>query len=135
MSRLDPSIEQNGSGLRRIEVITGAGERRRWSEDEKALAVEELLAPDAILFQVARRHGAMPQQLFTWRREARRRAEADGRARVFPQLRRTGAPLCARRRLHRSWRARLRSWGSRAAGRMWRSGVTCIGNSCSNPAC
>ncbi|WP_036288951.1 transposase [Methylocystis sp. ATCC 49242] len=78
MSRLDPSLEPNGSGLRRIEVITGAGGRRRWSEDEKALAVEESLAPDAVVSQVAHRHGATPQQLFTWRREARRRAEAEG---------------------------------------------------------
>ena len=78
MSRLDLSLEPNGSGLRRIEVITGAGGRRRWSEGEKALAVEESLAPDAVVSQVARRHGATPQQLFTWRREARRRAEAAG---------------------------------------------------------
>jgi hypothetical protein len=40
MSRLYLSLEPNGSGLRRIEVITGAGGRRRWSEGEKALAVE-----------------------------------------------------------------------------------------------
>lgn len=86
MSRLDPSIEPNGSGLRRIEVITGAGGRRRWSEDEKALAVEESLAPDAVVSQVARRHGATPQQLFTWRREARRRVEAEGAPAFVPAI-------------------------------------------------
>lgn len=86
MSRLDPSLEPNGSGLRRIEVITGAGGRRRWSEGEKALAVEESLAPDAVVSQVARRHGATPQQLFTWRREARRRAEAAGAPPFVPAI-------------------------------------------------
>ncbi|MBG0792347.1 transposase [Methylocystis sp. H62] len=62
-------------------MITGAGGRRRWSEGEKALAVEESLAPDAVVSQVARRHGAMPQQLFTWRREP------------YLQIRRSDSPL------------------------------------------
>jgi transposase len=90
VSRLDPLIEPNGSGLRRIEVITGAGGRRRWSEGEKALAVEESLAPDAVVSQVARRHGATPQQLFTWRREARRRAEAEGAPLFVPAIAENG---------------------------------------------
>jgi len=72
--------------VRRIEVITGAGWRRRWSEAEKALAVEESLAPDAVVSQVARRHGATPQQLFTWRRKARRRAEAEGVPAFVPDI-------------------------------------------------
>ncbi|MGJ0507693.1 MAG: IS66-like element accessory protein TnpA [Methylocystis sp.] len=93
MSRLDPSIEPNGSGVRRIEVITGAGGRRRWSEDEKALAVEESLAPDAVVSQVARRHGATPQQLFTWRREARRRAEAESAPAFVPAIAENGAAV------------------------------------------
>lgn len=74
MSRLDLTLDPKAPVARRIEVITGAGGRRRWSEEEKARAVEESLAPDAVVSQVARRHGATPQQLFTWRREARRRA-------------------------------------------------------------
>ena len=45
MPRLDPSLEPNGSGLSRIEVIIGAGGRRRWSEAEKALAVENRSLP------------------------------------------------------------------------------------------
>lgn len=74
MSRLDLTLDAKAPAARRIEVITGAGGRRRWSEDEKARAVEESLAPDAVVSQVARRHGATPQQLFTWRREARQKA-------------------------------------------------------------
>ncbi|WP_162129684.1 transposase [Methylocystis parvus] len=90
MSRLNTLIEPNDSGLRRIEVITGAGGRCRWSEDEKALAVEEWLAPDAVVSQVARRHGATPQQLFTWRREARRKAQAEGGPAFVPAIAENG---------------------------------------------
>ena len=73
MSRFDPTLKPQGDVVRRIEVITGASGRRRWSEEEKARAIEESLAPDAVVSQVARRHGATPQQLFTWRREARQK--------------------------------------------------------------
>ncbi|MFL4999544.1 MAG: IS66-like element accessory protein TnpA [Xanthobacteraceae bacterium] len=57
--------------VRRIELITGAGRRRRWSADEKARIVLESLKPGANVSEVARRHGLSPQQLFGWRREAR----------------------------------------------------------------
>lgn len=77
MSGLDPTFKPHGP-VRRIEVINGAGGRRRWSLDEKAAIVEETLAPDAVVSEVARRHGLTPQQVFGWRREARReRAGAD----------------------------------------------------------
>jgi transposase len=56
-------------------VITGGGAgRRRWSDDEKARAIEASLAPSAVVSEVARAHGLTPQQLFGWRREARRKA-------------------------------------------------------------
>jgi transposase len=77
VSRLNPTLEPKGEVVRRIEVITGGGERRRrWSDDEKARAVEESLAPGAVVSEVARRHGVTPQQLFSWRRAARRMAAA-----------------------------------------------------------
>jgi transposase len=60
--------------VRRLEVITGAGGRRRWPTDEKARILEEALVPGAIVSEVARRHGMSPQHLFTWRRQARREA-------------------------------------------------------------
>jgi transposase len=62
--------------LRRLEVITGTGRRRRFSDDAKARIVEETLAPGAVVSAVARRHGLTPQQLFSWRRQARRPATA-----------------------------------------------------------
>jgi transposase len=58
------------SAFRRIELITGAARRRRWSSDEKARIVVESLRPGANISEVARRNGLSPQQLFGWRREA-----------------------------------------------------------------
>jgi transposase len=63
--------------VRRLEVITGAGGRRRWSADEKARILEEAMAPGAVVSEVARRNGMSPQHLFTWRRQARREADND----------------------------------------------------------
>jgi transposase len=77
VSRLDHPLDPKGETVQRIEVITGGGERRRrWSDDEKAEAVEESLQPGMVVSQVARRRGLTPQQLFTWRREAREKAAA-----------------------------------------------------------
>ncbi len=76
MSTLDPRLEPEVTTVRRLEVITGTGRRRRYSEDDKARVVEETLAPGAVVSHVARRYGLTPQQVFTWRREARERAEA-----------------------------------------------------------
>jgi transposase len=82
MSRLDLKLEPKPAEARRIEVITG-GRRRRWSDDEKARAVEASSSPGAVVSVVARQHGATPRQLFTWRREARRRAQESVLAKGF----------------------------------------------------
>jgi transposase len=52
-------------------VITETGRRRWFSKDDKARIVEETLAPGAVVSEIARRHGLSPQQVFTWRRQAR----------------------------------------------------------------
>lgn len=57
--------------IRRFEVITGAGRRRRWSEEEKAEIVAESLDAETSISAVARRHGLHPNQLFGWRRQFR----------------------------------------------------------------
>ena len=57
--------------VRRIEVFTGAGRRRSWSAADKASIVAESYASGVSVCAVARRHALTPQQLFTWRREAR----------------------------------------------------------------
>ena len=58
--------------VRRLEVITGAGGRRRWSAAEKARIVEEATAPGVVVSEIARRNGMAPQHLFAWIRQARR---------------------------------------------------------------
>lgn len=82
VSGLDHRLEPEGE-IRRFEVINGAMGRRRWSADDRARILEETLAPGAVVSAVARRYDLTPQQLFTWRREARKRAEADAKALAF----------------------------------------------------
>ena len=55
--------------VRRLEVFTGAGRRRKWSDEDKARIVAEIVASGESVSAVARRHGLSPQQLFGWRRE------------------------------------------------------------------
>ena len=71
MSGLDHTLEPSRP-VRRVEIINGIGGRRRWSMDDKARIVEETLAAGAVVSEIARRHGLSPQQLFGWRRDARR---------------------------------------------------------------
>jgi len=74
VSMLDHTLKPEAG--RRVEVITGTGRRRRFSDDDKARIIEETLAPGAVVSEVARRHGLSPQQLFGWRRQARQPLEA-----------------------------------------------------------
>lgn len=62
--------------VRRFEVFTGSGRRREWSDERKAQIVAESYEPGVKVCAVARRHGLTPQQLFTWRRLARKPLEA-----------------------------------------------------------
>ncbi|MGX5832485.1 IS66-like element accessory protein TnpA [Mesorhizobium sp. 43Arga] len=73
MSGLDLTLDPERQ-LRRFEVINGAGGRRHWSVDDKARIIAETLEPNAIISEVARRYGLRPQQVFAWRREARKQA-------------------------------------------------------------
>jgi len=57
--------------FRRVEVLTGPGRRRRWSDEQKMLIVAEAMEPDAVVSQIARRWQICPSQIFTWRRAAR----------------------------------------------------------------
>ena len=66
----------NGNGFRRLEVITGIGRRRRWTDEDKARIVAESLDPATTASAVARRHGLHVSQLFAWRQQLQRRAAA-----------------------------------------------------------
>jgi transposase len=57
--------------VRRLEVFTGAGRRRTWSDEDKARVVAEIESSGDSVSGVARRHGLSPQQLFGWRRQVR----------------------------------------------------------------
>jgi transposase len=102
VSRLEPTLEPERV-VRRIEVITGGGGRRRWTLDEKARIVAETLTPGSIVSLIARRHGLTPQQLFAWRREARNRTaiSAEGLPGFVPAVIEMAEPA-TRRRLPRS---------------------------------
>jgi transposase len=68
---VDLTFDHKADELRRVEVITGLGRRRRWPEDFKSKVVAESLEPGVVISQVARRHGLTPQQLFGWRNQMR----------------------------------------------------------------
>lgn len=59
---------------RRIEVLTGPGQRRRWSAEAKAQIVAE--SYETSVGEVAARYSLGKTQVFTWRRDARRSAFA-----------------------------------------------------------
>lgn len=67
----DIDDDAQGGGYRRVEILTGPGRRRRWSEDAKARIVAETLEAGAVASEVARRWQVCPQQVFTWRRQMR----------------------------------------------------------------
>jgi transposase len=63
--------------IRRLELFTGAGRRRTWSDEEKAAIVAESDGPGTSISAVARRHGLSASQLFTWRRLSRQAGRHD----------------------------------------------------------
>jgi transposase len=68
---VDVHDDAKGGGYRRVEVLTGPGRRRKWSDEDKARIVAETLKPGAVVADVARRRQVCPQRVFTWRREMR----------------------------------------------------------------
>ena len=109
MSTLDPTLKPEATTARRLEVITGTGRRRWFSADDKARLIEETLVPGAVVSEVARRHGLAPQQLFTWRRQARQPAGADAATEApqfVPAVVDSVLPEGAARRRRRSQRGR-----------------------------
>jgi transposase len=57
--------------VHRLEVFTGTGRRRSFSDEDKARIVAEIVTSGDSVSGVARRHGLSPQQLFGWRRQLR----------------------------------------------------------------
>jgi transposase len=71
--------------VRRFEVFTGEGRRRKWRLADKMALVAEMAITDNIS-ELARRHGLRPSQLFTWRRELRYAAEASAPPPFVPAI-------------------------------------------------
>ena len=67
MSTPSSTTSTKADSFRRVEVITGVGRRRRWTDEEKAWIVAESLDPATTVSAVARRYGLHASQLFTWR--------------------------------------------------------------------
>jgi transposase len=78
----------------RVEILTGAERRRRWSDEEKLQLVAEACQPGNSVSQVARERGISASQLFGWRRKAmaqglitdRRLGESTGKALTFARV-------------------------------------------------
>jgi transposase len=68
---LPSNLPIDGHNFRRVEVLTGAPRRRRWSAAEKAAIVAESFAPGSVASMVALRHGLHRNQLYMWRRQLR----------------------------------------------------------------
>ena len=66
-SSASTTTSTKADSFRRIEVITGIGRRRRWTDEEKAWIVAESLDPATTSSAVARRYGLRASQLFVWR--------------------------------------------------------------------
>lgn len=92
----------------RLEVFTGSGRRRSFSDEDKARIVAEIVASGDSVSGMARRHGLSPQQLFG-RRQQVRKAQAvlseaeglrfvpavmDGPSSARPVRRQRKAPQC-----------------------------------------
>ena len=62
--------------VQRLDVIESPRGKRHWTPEARTRIIAGSLEPGANVSAVARRHGMFPQQLYTWRRGLRERAEA-----------------------------------------------------------
>jgi hypothetical protein len=65
------SSDRSGRSARRVEVIIGGNQRRRWSGEDKARITAASFVPGANIAAVAREHGVSQGLLHYWRRCAR----------------------------------------------------------------
>jgi transposase len=96
MDRCPSNLPIGEQSFRRIEVLSGAPRRRRWSQEEKVAVVAASLAPGAVARQVALRHGVHPNQLYAWRRELASVEGCDGPAADFVPVAITRSSVGAR---------------------------------------
>ncbi len=71
MSRFDRRCDTEFHGVRRLEVINGELERRKWSVKHKGEIVAGSMQPGAFVSEAVLRHNLTLQQLFAWRHNAK----------------------------------------------------------------
>jgi hypothetical protein len=71
--------------LHQLEVITGTGRRRRFSDDDKARITEGTLSPGAVVSEIARRHGYRRNRCLAGAAKARQPASASSAGSFFVQ--------------------------------------------------
>ena len=113
MSNPSSTTSTKADGFRRVEVITGVGRRRRWTDEEKAWIVAESLDPATTVSAVARRYGLHASQLFTWRQQLAAPAAREAPAFVPVVVAEDGAAAPAERRA--GWRSRSARLSSASA--------------------
>jgi len=72
------------STMARVEVMAPVERRRRWTMEDKQRLVAESAKPGRTVSEVARAHGIVPSQLFTWRRQMLAAAIGTGRDGFVP---------------------------------------------------
>jgi transposase len=88
-----PLIAKQWAHMTTATILSGPERRWRWSAAEKVRIVEERLAPESRVTEVARRHDVHPNLLHLWRRQARTGAlsvAADDAGRFVPVAIATG---------------------------------------------
>ncbi len=62
--------------MTQVTVLTGAGRRRDWSDEERLEILREAFSPGAKVQHVARRYDVSRSLIYEWRRTALRRTQA-----------------------------------------------------------
>ena len=101
MASAELNAKSDPKKIQRIEVLTGPKRRQQWSTEEKERIVAESFGGSDSVSRIARRHGLLPQQLFTWRRALRQLMPAFAPVSIVPSevatVKQAALPAKARR--------------------------------------
>lgn len=81
--------------VERLDVIESPRGKRSWTPEARARIIAESLEPGVNVSAVARKHGLYPQQLYTWRRGLRERAEGMSFVPAIVERANSGVTSCA----------------------------------------
>lgn len=114
--------------VRRLDVFTGAGGRRKWSDEDKARIVAKIVANSGSVCSVARRNGLSPQQLFGRAASCEKQKAVIPKRTEYSLCQRWWRPWCRCQLLTRSvkWRARQIAGSLRSKSTASRSGPVAV---------